>query len=213
MPENCFGTKSKPGAMNNEFHHRWVLASHNIPKAEELRAMLSPFKVQLNTLTELNIVKVPDESGNTFRENALIKAKAAWSSTGLQALADDSGLEVDALGGLPGVHTARFAGVDATDQENVQLLLKQLSNQENRKARFVCVLCLWDGSLANYWEGKVEGKILMAPRGLNGFGYDPVFEAEEIPGKSLAELEPQMKNKISHRAAAVQSMLASLDSI
>ncbi|MFM8978480.1 MAG: non-canonical purine NTP pyrophosphatase, partial [Bacteroidota bacterium] len=104
-------------------------------------------------------------------------------------------------------------GPKATDVENVQLLLKRLTNQVNRRARFVCVLCLWNGKEAIYWEGRVEGQILEAPRGHHGFGYDPVFEAQEIPGRSLAEIDPAKKNEISHRAAAVRSMLASLTAI
>ncbi len=193
--------------------HRWVLASHNIHKAQELRSMLSLRRIELLTLAQLNIVKIPAETGNTFRENALIKAQAAHSASNLPALADDSGLQVEVLDGLPGVHSARFAGPNATDEENILLLLKRLTNQVDRSASFVCVLCFWDGKHATYWEGKVEGQILETPRGHHGFGYDPVFEAKEIPGQSLAELDPSTKNKISHRAAAVQSMLASLDSV
>ncbi|MFM8960804.1 MAG: RdgB/HAM1 family non-canonical purine NTP pyrophosphatase [Bacteroidota bacterium] len=199
--------------MREQAPQRWVLASHNLHKAEELRQMLGPYHVELITLAQLQITEVPDETGNTFRENALIKAQAAYAASNLPALADDSGLEVEALNGLPGVHSARFAGPKATDVENVQLLLKRLTNQVNRGARFVCVLCLWNGKEATYWEGSVEGKILEASRGHHGFGYDPVFEAQEIPGRSLAEIDPAKKNEISHRAAAVRSMLASLTAI
>lgn len=213
MRENRFGAKSKVGGMREQVLQRWILASHNLHKAEELRQMLGPYRVELMTLAQLQITEVPDETGNTFRENALIKAQAAYAASNLPALADDSGLEVEALNGLPGVHSARFAGPKATDEENVQLLLKRLTNQVNRRARFVCVLCLWNGKEATYWEGRVEGKILEYPRGYHGFGYDPVFEAQEIPGRSLAEIDPAKKNEISHRAAAVQSMLASLIAI
>jgi len=213
MQENRFGAKSKVGGMREQVLQRWILASHNLHKAEELRQMLGPYHVELINLAQLQITEVPDETGNTFRENALIKAQAAYAASNLPALADDSGLEVEALNGLPGVHSARFAGPKATDVENVQLLLKRLTNQVNRRARFVCVLCLWNGKEATYWEGRVEGQILETPRGHHGFGYDPVFEAQEIPGRSLAEIDPTKKNEISHRAAAVRSMLASLIAI
>lgn len=213
MQENRFGAKSKVGGMRERALQRWVLASHNLHKADELRQMLDPCRVELMTLAQLQITEVPDETGNTFRENALIKAQAAYAASKLPALADDSGLEVEALNGLPGVHSARFAGPKATDEENVQMLLKRLRNQVNRRARFVCVLCLWNGKEATYWEGRVEGTILEAPRGDHGFGYDPVFEALEFPGRSLAEIEPAKKNEISHRAAAVRSMLDSLIAI
>jgi XTP/dITP diphosphohydrolase len=213
MPENCCGLKSKGGAMNPEKPRRWVLASHNPHKAEELDAMIRPFGINLLPLSEFQITEVPKESGTTFRENALIKARAAWRACNCPALADDSGLEVDALDGLPGVLSAQYAGAHASDEQNVNLLLEQLSGKENRRARFQCVLCLWDGNNATYWEGQMEGQILTARRGRHGFGYDPVFEADKIPGHSLAELEPFAKNVISHRAMAVQSMLASLDSI
>lgn len=199
--------------MNSEFRHRWVLASHNLHKAKELGEMLRPRGIDLVSLSELQITEAPEETGLTFRENALIKARAAWKACGLPALADDSGLEVDALNGLPGVHSARYAGADASDSQNVQLLLEQLNGKDNRRARFQCVLCLWDGHTAIYWEGKVEGQILRAARGHHGFGYDPVFEAVQIAGQSLAELDPLTKNRISHRAMAVQSMLASIESI
>ncbi|MBM3911702.1 MAG: RdgB/HAM1 family non-canonical purine NTP pyrophosphatase [Sphingomonadales bacterium] len=199
--------------MREQVPQRWVLASHNLNKAEELRQMLGPCNVELITLEQLQITEVPDETGNTFRENALIKAQATFAASKLPALADDSGLEVEALNGLPGVHSARFAGPKATDEENVQLLLKRLTNQVNRRARFVCVLCLWNGKEATYWEGQVKGQILESPRGHHGFGYDPVFEAKELPGQSLAEIDPAMKNEISHRASAVRSMLASLITI
>jgi XTP/dITP diphosphohydrolase len=211
--ENRYGAKSKVGGMRDQVRQRWVLASHNLHKADELRQMLGPCNVELTTLAQLQILGVPDETGSSFRENALIKAQAAYEASKLPALADDSGLEVEVLQGLPGVHSARFAGPKATDEENVQLLLKRLTNQVNRRARFVCVLCFWNGKEATYWEGRVEGKILEIPRGNHGFGYDPVFEAREIPGHSLAEIDPAMKNEISHRAAAVRSMLASLPAI
>lgn len=213
MQENRCGAKSKVGGMLDQVQKRWVLASHNLHKADELRQMLGPYNVELITLAQLQITEVPEETGSTFHENALIKAQAAYAASELPALADDSGLEVEGLQGLPGVHSARFAGPKATDEENVQLLLKRLRNQVNRRARFVCVLCYWNGKEATYWEGHMEGAILEAPRGDHGFGYDPVFEAQDFPGRSLAEIDPSKKNEISHRAAAVRSMLASLPAV
>lgn len=199
--------------MNREARHRWVLASHNAHKVTELGDLLRPYAIELLPLSQFQITHIPEETGKTFRENALIKAQAAWRTCGVPALADDSGLEADALDGLPGIHSARYAGDEASDKENVMKLLEQLSKKDNRRARFRCVLCLWDGNNAIYWEGQLEGQILMESRGLHGFGYDPVFEADKTPGQSLAELEPFTKNRISHRAMAVQSMLASLEEI
>src|SRR5262249_26958745 len=156
----------------------------------------------------------PEETGATLLENATLKAEAALRFTGLPAIADDTGLEVDALGGAPGVHAARFAGPDATYADNVRLLLERMRGvpAERRAARFrtVCVACFPDGRTL-VGEGAVEGRIAVAPRGAAGFGYDPVFELPG-PGKTFAELSASEKNRVSHRARAARALAAQLPS-
>lgn len=162
-----------------------------------------------------------DESGETFAENAEIKARAYARASGLPTLADDSGLEVDALGGAPGVHSARYGGPGASDVDRYRKLLDALEGvpAERRTARFRCVIAIasTDGNLA-VAEGACEGRIGPASRGDHGFGYDPVFVVEGQGGRTMAELEPSLKNRISHRGRALMAarpllleLLASLD--
>lgn len=186
---------------------QWVLATGNPGKAREFKRRMPEIDWVLQS--DLGI-ESPEETGTTFEENALLKASHAAQSTSLPVLADDSGLEVDALGGRPGVYSARFAGPDATDKDNVQRLLEELSDCENRRARFRCVLCLVtpDAEPA-YFRGKWEGEILKRPQGRGGFGYDPVF-FDPILQKSAAELEPQLKSEVSHRGRALTEMMARL---
>jgi XTP/dITP diphosphohydrolase len=189
-----------------------VLATTNHGKLVELRALLGDLPVQLLSVTEalgeaLNIV----EDGATFQENALIKARAVARATRCWALADDSGLEVDSLGGRPGVRSARFAHEQATDAENNAALLRELENTEDsaRSARFRCVLSLvnpWRESELYVAEGSCEGRIARTPRGSGGFGYDPLFLVADVAGKAMAELTESEKNKISHRGRAVHSL-------
>ena len=150
------------------------------------------------------------EDGATFADNARLKALAYMRATGLPALADDSGLEVAALGGLPGVRSARFAGEDADDAANNARLLAMMRDVADRRARFVCVVCLVfpDGTLLR-GEGAVEGEILPAPRGVRGFGYDPLFLSHEL-GKTFAEAEPEEKARVSHRARALAALARAL---
>lgn len=192
-----------------------IVATENRGKLEELAALL-PSSVQLLSLSDVGL-SAPTETGTTFLENAELKATAA-ARAGWAAIADDSGLEVDALGGAPGVYSARYAGADATDGENNQKLLEALRGMpaEARSAQFVSVVvaALPDGSTLHA-TGTVRGKIIGAPRGDSGFGYDPIFEiddpdAEEFNGRTLAELTIQDKNSISHRARAYQSLLDAL---
>jgi XTP/dITP diphosphohydrolase len=190
---------------------RIVLATGNRGKARELQSMLGADWVVV-LQSELGVESV-EETGVTFAENALLKARHAAAVTGLPALADDSGLEVDALGGAPGVRSARYAGPTASDADNVDLLLAELAGvpAARRTARFRCVLALVRVAadpapvLA---EGCWEGRITEAPRGLTGFGYDPVFEDPET-GLTAAELAPAAKNARSHRGQALRK-LASL---
>jgi XTP/dITP diphosphohydrolase len=153
-----------------------------------------------------------DETGDTFRANAELKARAAAAETGLLALADDSGLQVDALQGAPGVYSARYAGQAASDEENNQRLVAELLGESNRRARFRCVLALADpmaGELV-FSDGTIEGVVAQSPRGAGGFGYDPLFLPDGFGGRSFAELAPAEKDSVSHRARAVRAMLPGL---
>jgi XTP/dITP diphosphohydrolase len=189
-----------------------VLATSNHGKLVELRALLADLPVQLRSAAEV-LGEPPTivEDGATFEENALLKARAIARATRMLALADDSGLEVDALGGRPGVRSARFAHERATDAENNAALLRELENiEENaRTARFRCVLSLvspWQDSDVHVARGICEGSIARSPRGSGGFGYDPLFLVTGQAGKAMAELSEAEKNQISHRGRAVQAL-------
>lgn len=190
-----------------------VLASHNRKKRVELEALLAPLGYRLRLVSEFSDVE-PDETAPTFVENALIKARHAAAVSGLPALADDSGLEVAALGGAPGVHSARYAGVHGDDAANNAKLLAALAAvpDDRRGARFVSVLA-WlrhaDDPVPLIAFGAWPGTILQAPRGSHGFGYDPLFLDPDL-GLSAAELDAATKNARSHRARAMQALLAQL---
>lgn len=189
--------------------NRLVLASGNAGKHRELAAMLAPQGIELVPQSEFRVSPVP-ETGLTFVENALIKARHAARATGLPAVADDSGLIVDALDGAPGLHSARYAGPDATDADNVSKLLDALHGvaSGDRDARFYCVLVLLaraDDPAPLICEGQWHGRIAEAPRGQGGFGYDPVF-VDPGTGATAAELEPARKNRISHRGRALAAL-------
>jgi XTP/dITP diphosphohydrolase len=184
----------------------------NPHKLAELRALMDGTGLDLVSLSDVPGAVAPEETGATLVENARLKAQAAVALSGLPALADDTGLEVDALGGRPGVHSARFAGPRATDADNIARLLEELRDvpHERRTARFRTVFVVRDpqgGELAA--EGALEGRIASAPRGQAGFGYDPVFEVAGF-GRTLAELEPDEKNRHSHRALAARNLLIAL---
>ncbi|GAB6067412.1 XTP/dITP diphosphatase [Methylothermus subterraneus] len=190
---------------------RVVLASGNRGKLRELRALLAPHRVRILPQTALAVPEV-EETCPTFVENALLKARNAARFTGLPALADDSGLEVEALGGAPGVHSARYAGPDADDAANLAKLLEALADcgEEERRARFRCVLVFLRHAADPspiIAEGTWEGVIAKEPRGEGGFGYDPVFYLPEL-GRTAAELAPQEKNALSHRGQALRQLLA-----
>ncbi|GAA4157872.1 RdgB/HAM1 family non-canonical purine NTP pyrophosphatase [Gryllotalpicola daejeonensis] len=190
-----------------------VLATHNAHKAREFQTILAL------GVSELEIVTYdgpePVEDGATFAENALIKARAAAAHTGLPALADDSGICVDILGGAPGIFSARWAGRHGDDRANLQLLLDQLADvpDANRGAHFSCTIALVaDGREATV-EGVWPGRVAREARGENGFGYDPIFLPDGEGGASAAELEPERKSSVSHRArafAAITPLLAAL---
>jgi len=190
---------------------RIVLATGNAGKARELQDLLAGSGMQIILQTEIG-VRPAEETGLTFIENALLKARNAAEQTGLPAIADDSGLEVDALKGEPGIHSARYAGPQASDADNVQKLLRELHGVPvvKRSARFRCVLVYMRHGrdpAPLVCEGVWEGSILDAARGTNGFGYDPVFL---VPDKSCtsAELAPEEKNRLSHRGQALAKLAA-----
>jgi len=182
-----------------------VLATHNPGKVAELRRILADVDVVLLDAGDVDLPDV-EETGSTFAENALLKARAGVAACGLPCAADDSGLVVDALGGEPGVHSARYAGPHGDDEANLRLVLDRMARVADRSARFVCVAALVapDG---REWttEGTVEGRLLDAPRGTGGFGYDPIF----VPlgeGRTTAEMPPQDKDVISHRGQAFRAL-------
>jgi XTP/dITP diphosphohydrolase len=180
--------------------HGVVVASKNVDKIAEVRAVLAMLDPPIPVLTGHDWPDV-DETEDTLAGNALLKARAVCVATGHAAVADDTGLEVDALDGAPGVFTARFAGPDATYDDNIDKLLSVLEGVENRKARFRTVIALVTPSSAEVVvEGVLEGVILSARRGTGGFGYDPIFE---VDGVTLAEMGSESKNEISHRAVAL----------
>lgn len=181
-----------------------ILASGNKGKIKEFLQILKPFGYEVISRKDAGIFEEPWESGKTFKENAYIKAQDIYNKLHLPCIADDSGLCVDALGGAPGVNSHRYAGDGATDDENTDLLLKNLEGvpDEKRTARFVCCICyINEKGEALYAQGEVEGKIGYSRKGSNGFGYDPVFMYKD---KSFAQLLADEKNKISHRGKAVE---------
>ena len=192
-----------------------VLASNNAAKAKEIQAVLDPQHFHLVGQSEYDVPEVA-ETGTTFVENAIIKARHASLKTGLPALADDSGLEVDTLQGAPGVYSARYAGEDADDAANNVRLLNDLADftEARRTARFRCVIVYMRHDrdpMPVICAGTWEGSILIEARGDNGFGYDPLFYVP-THGCSSAQLHPDEKNRISHRAQALQKLVATLRS-
>jgi XTP/dITP diphosphohydrolase len=189
---------------------RLLLASGNPGKLRELRAILEGLPVELVGLAEAGAGEPPAvaETGATFLDNALLKARAYAAWSGLAAVADDSGLEVDALGGAPGVRSARYAGQGASDRANLDKLLAELDGvpPERRTARFRCAAVLVDPSLGEWHaEGTWEGRLLAAPRGSGGFGYDPVFEPDGWD-RTSAEVDQATKDAASHRGRAFRAL-------
>lgn len=189
-----------------------LLATTNQHKIDEYRAIFSSMPFQLRSLRDFRIESDVEETGSTFAENAELKALTYAKLSGQLSLADDSGLEIDALNGTPGIYSARFAGRDTSYEERFRLILAQLKDVpvEQRTARFVCAITIAEPS--GYYrtvEGVIEGTIANAPRGENGFGYDPIFFVPEL-GKTTAELPPEQKNRISHRGRAAQLAAALL---
>jgi XTP/dITP diphosphohydrolase len=186
-----------------------VFATHNAHKVEEVRRILEGTGIEVRSLADLDIQEDPPETGDTFEANALQKARFILAHTGLPCVADDSGLEVDALDGAPGVHSKRYTPEATADSNNAKLL-RELDGIETRAARFRCVLALVGPDGEATASGACEGHILEAPSGAGGFGYDPVFAPSEAPGRSMAELSADEKNAISHRGRAFRQLPALL---
>src|SRR2546423_6603713 len=194
-----------------------LLATRNPHKLREFRELLG-HGFEVTGLSSFPEIAVPEETGRTFADNAILKAagtsrcdvRTAQRAVPTFVIADDSGLEVDGLDGAPGIYSARYAGENASDAENVDKLLRELRARniadEKRSAQFRCVIALaQNGKLLGVFEGTVEGNIVDPPRGTGGFGYDPVFQPKEFK-QTFAEMPPELKNKISHRAQAVAAL-------
>lgn len=190
-----------------------ILASNNVGKVREINELLEAEQIRVVPQGDLGVPETK-ETGLTFVENAILKARGAARHGGMAAIADDSGIEVDALRGAPGIYSARFAGADASDAENLRKLLDALRDvpEEERGARFQCLMVYLrhgEDPTPLICQGTWEGRILHAPRGENGFGYDPVFY---VPGEgcSAAELPPAIKNRLSHRGQALRALVRCL---
>jgi XTP/dITP diphosphohydrolase len=185
---------------------RAVVATRNEHKLRELGEILAP----LELVPLPDGVELPPEKGETFADNALAKAGAAHAATGLAAIADDSGIEARALGGMPGVRSARYAGPEASDEENLELLLRELADAADRSVAYVCALAYVDEDGAGHlFEGRCEGQLAGQPRGSGGFGYDPAFVPDDTgPGdrRTMAELSAAEKHAISHRGRAARDL-------
>jgi XTP/dITP diphosphohydrolase len=193
--------------------HRIVLASNNPGKVREFNQLLSDTELEVVPQSAFSVPEI-EETGLTFVENAILKARNAAQHTGLPAIADDSGLEVDALSGAPGIYSARYAGAGASDLDNLEKLLTSLQgvDDDQRSARFQCLMVYMRHArdpTPRIFQGTWEGSILREPRGSGGFGYDPVFLVPEMNSAS-AELPPDVKNRLSHRGQAIRQLVASL---
>ncbi len=188
-----------------------VLASKNQKKLAELREILSHLGVEVCSEADAGVDVEVEETGTTFEENSLLKAKAVMEASGLPAVADDSGLCVDALNGAPGVYSARYGGEELSDEARYQLLLENLRGQMTRTAKFVSVItCCFPNGDTLTARGECPGTIAYAPQGTNGFGYDPVFFVPALK-KTFAQLTPEEKNAISHRGKALEQFKVKLE--
>jgi XTP/dITP diphosphohydrolase len=188
---------------------RLVLASRNPHKLRELGPLLRPH--ELEPLP--HDVELPPEGGQTFADNALLKARAAAEATGRPAVADDSGIEAAALDGAPGVRSARYAGENATDEQNLEKLLREVPEDGDRRVAYVCALAYVEpGGREQLVEGRCEGVLSAGPRGSGGFGYDPAFVPDDYDDtRTMAELSPEEKDAISHRGRAARALLGRLE--
>lgn len=193
-------------------HRKKILvATKNRGKMVEIRSILGSDDFELIPSDQIRSYPDIPETGTTFEENAIIKARESFKLTGIPALADDSGLTVDCLGGRPGVYSARYAGEDSDDSDNNRKLLYELNEfTPPFTARYICVMAFYDGSDIITTRGECEGELIREPRGTNGFGYDPLF----VPAGyelTMAELDPEVKNKLSHRFKAIAKMKDALE--
>ena len=189
-----------------------VIASHNPGKVGEIAELLQPHGVEIVSAADLGLPE-PEEFGETFQANAELKALAAAQAAGLPALADDSGITVDALGGAPGIYSARWAGPKKDFAMAMQRIERQLGHDADRRAHFVCVLSLaWPDGHVDSFEGQVHGRLVWPPRGGRGFGYDPMF-LPEGRSQTFGEMDPAGKHAISHRAEAFRKLIAGCFSI
>ena len=184
-------------------------ATHNQNKVDELRKLVGK-DLEILSLRDLGVADEIEETGTTLQENALLKAQFIFSNYAVACFADDTGLEVDALDGAPGVYSARFAGTPANNENNIDKLLALMVNQDNKQARFRTVIALVKGSEQLFFEGVVEGEIIGKRRGRNGFGYDSIFLPNHFD-RTFAEMDMEEKNLISHRAQAVKKLTAFLN--
>lgn len=185
-----------------------ILASNNKNKLKEMKEKLQPLGFEVLSQKEAGFDIEVEETGTTFKENAILKAEAIYAKLKSAVIADDSGLEIDCLNGMPGVYSHRYAGENATDDDRINKVLKEMKNVEDNKrtARFRCLICYIDNKGEKHiFEGVVEGKIATKKQGYNGFGYDPIFICEK--GKTFAELSSDEKNEISHRGRAVEKFI------
>ena len=183
-----------------------ILASHNEHKLKELNSILKSSKIRFQSLNDIGWSDEIEENGQTIEENAWIKAEAVWRVLSKPVLAEDTGLIIDALNGAPGVHSARYAGLDKNADKNVRKVLAELGNSDNRSARFKTVIALIIDKNRHQFTGICEGKIGYIRTGSGGFGYDPIFIPEGYK-RSFGQLPDSTKDKISHRAQAVQAMM------
>ena len=188
-----------------------IFATGNAGKLREARDILSGIEVLCPK--DLGIVDDVEETGTTLKENSIIKAEALYKATGLDCFADDTGLEVEALGGAPGIYSARYAGPGHDFDANISKLLAELDGQENRRARFRCVVTLILGGEKHFFEGVMNGRIALERSGTKGFGYDPVFIPDEAPDRTLAEAGEETKNAISHRGKSLREMARYLEEL
>lgn len=190
-----------------------VLATRNAGKTKEMQELLKDFPVEINNLDDFGPIPSVEEDGTTFDDNAYKKASFTAKVLGIPALADDSGLQVDALGGAPGIHSARYAGPNATDAENNAKLWQEMDGQTNRTATFVCVISIAvpSGPALTY-ESECKGVIADAPEGKKGFGYDPLFYYPPLK-KTFAQMTAEEKNRVSHRGKAFSELKEEFDKV
>jgi XTP/dITP diphosphohydrolase len=190
-----------------------VIATRNQGKALEIKSLLKEFAVDMLSLSDVGPIPEVEENGKTFDENAYQKASFTARILGIPALADDSGLTVEALGGAPGVYSARYAGENATDEDRCRKLLKEMEGQNNRKAAFECVISVAvPNGVALTYEGRCDGEITRSSVGANGFGYDPVFYYPPM-GKTFAEMTTEEKNQVSHRGKVFRELKNEFDKV